>query len=276
MPKNIQSENRIGYNSKNLPNSTARAQACNPKDILQNEELIVLKMPSQARIAGSLFYPFNYAKTSPFETTKSTFTVKYPGILLFHAWKGNRYDWMPLVLRLQAAGFAVFAIDFRNHGESSKIHEFIAGESTKQIIDDAKLSYEVFSCLDFVDKNNISIVGASIGATACIQLCEYVNSSKKYPALHSMTLLSPAESYFSVNIENSILNCSSTPTFFFLEKQDPTSNNSENFDSGYKLYNDFSGEKRISIFNDIGHGAKMLKLDLIIDSIVEWLKHNQQ
>lgn len=63
-------------------------------------------------------------------------------------------------------GYAVFAFDFRGHGESGGDGSDRAGYVT-----DAKAALRFFRTLPGVDKNRIVLIGASIGADAAVDAC---------------------------------------------------------------------------------------------------------
>ena len=42
-----------------------------------------------------------------------------PAVILLHMYKSDRSAWLPLVLALEEAGFAIMTIDLRGHGEST-------------------------------------------------------------------------------------------------------------------------------------------------------------
>ena len=100
-----------------------------------------------------------------------------PGILLLHWAPGSRADWGTLAALLQGVAiaggtsnsahdsFAVLAIDFRGHGESS-------GEQDRPAnIADTLVALDVLRTLPGVDPDRIVLIGASIGADAAVDGC---------------------------------------------------------------------------------------------------------
>ena len=98
-----------------------------------------------------------------------------PGVLLMHWNPGTRGDWAMLAALLQGAGvaetaaanrgFAVFAFDFRGHGESG------GTPSQEGYIHDAKAALALFQSLPSVDSNRVVLIGASIGGDAAVDAC---------------------------------------------------------------------------------------------------------
>ena len=98
------------------------------------------------------------------------------GVLLLHWNPGTRNDWNTLAVLLQGmaisnpspdvSGYAVFAFDFRGHGESGG-----SGEDRAGYVNDAQVALQLFRTLPGVDENRIVMIGASIGADAAVDVC---------------------------------------------------------------------------------------------------------
>src|SRR5262245_17380011 len=98
------------------------------------------------------------------------------GVLLLHWNPGTRNDWNTLAALLQGMaisnpssgrdGYAVFAFDFRGHGESGG-----SGDDRARYMNDAQAALQLFRTLPGVDKNRIVMIGASIGADAAVDAC---------------------------------------------------------------------------------------------------------
>jgi pimeloyl-ACP methyl ester carboxylesterase len=88
---------------------------------------------------------------------------------------GSREDWNMLATLLQGAavssqqanqqGYAVFAFDFRGHGESG------GSADRAGYLMDARAALDRFRTLPGVDPNWIIAIGASIGADAAVDAC---------------------------------------------------------------------------------------------------------
>lgn len=100
-----------------------------------------------------------------------------PGVLLMHWNPGDRSDWMMLAGLLQGVGmagpsggseprsYAVFAFDFRGHGESG------GSSDTDGYLQDANAALALFRSMQGVDPEHIVLIGASIGADAAVAAC---------------------------------------------------------------------------------------------------------
>lgn len=99
-----------------------------------------------------------------------------PGIILMHMMGKNKDSWQPLPALLQGIGsahqsarqrsYAVFAFDFRGHGESGG-----TSGDRPAMLDDARAALAAFQALPDVDPERVVLIGASIGADAAVDVC---------------------------------------------------------------------------------------------------------
>ncbi len=111
-------------------------------------------------------------------------------VLLLHMLGRSKEDWKEFALQLQSRGYDVLAIDFRGHGSSSgNLAMFSADDFNSMVLDvEAALNF-------FPDTEQISIVGASIGANIALKY------AAKNQGILRVVLLSPGKEYRGVNIE---------------------------------------------------------------------------
>ena len=227
-----------------------------------------------------MFYPSQYFtqnKNSAGDDTgaETAINKRYPAAILLHMWERDRYDWLKLIPELQKANYVVMAIDLRGHGKS------LYRSNGKRITSDVytnlpNMKYDAIAAYQFagrqkiVDPEKISVMGASIGAIVAVKFA-YATMFMKNMPINSLTLISPAENYFSVDIKEIISRCRPIPILFVLDKQDPSPEKTNIFSSGNKLYIDFPGIKKAIISNGLGHGTKMLSRPQVISSIIEWV-----
>lgn len=89
------------------------------------------------------------------------------GIMLMHMMRARKESWQSLPTLLQSQqGYAVFAFDFRGHGESKGSSSDRAG-----MLEDARAALSTFRALSGVDPERIVLIGASIGADAAVDIC---------------------------------------------------------------------------------------------------------
>jgi len=127
--------------------------------------------------------------------------VRAPAVLLLHQLGRARATYEAFLQPLRDAGFASLSLDFRGHGDSTKVW-------------DKDISWEDFSENDWqgintdvatalaglrkqrgVDPENIAVVGASIGANTAL-----VTASGD-PGIKSVVLLSPGLDYRGIKTE---------------------------------------------------------------------------
>jgi pimeloyl-ACP methyl ester carboxylesterase len=121
--------------------------------------------------------------------------LRAPGLLLLHMLGRDRHTFDSLLEPLRAAGFALFAIDFRGHGESTVgpagtlNWEDFKEKEWQTISNDVGAAIETLKKRRGVDPDALAIVGASIGANAALL------AGAADPSIRSLVLLSPGLDY---------------------------------------------------------------------------------
>lgn len=249
---------------------------------IKGEEIVRFIAEDGIEIEGSVFYPQEL--TSPDGKIDKSLSKGrlYPCVMLLHQWHADRYDWLPIIPEFLNEGFIVFIFDLRGHGKTYELEqakgtdmELYDEDYTKEMLKDSTAAMDyLYSSINLVDKNRISLVGSSIGTLVAIQTCEMIAKIRKYNKIKSMALMSPAKNYFAVEVHKSILFCADVPILFILERNDPMKYHARNFISGIDLCRLHWGIKKVVIVEDIGHGSKMLKENTLIKEILDWIKQN--
>ena len=238
-----------------------------PDKLLPGEETISLQTKDKLNIGASIYYPTEY-------TRNPSNDKKYPAVILIHSWLRDRSDWTPFIPALQQAGYAVIAIDLRNHGvsDSKKYWHLATERHLDKMPYEAQAAYDYITAKGFVDKTKIYAMGVSIGAIIAIKLCYEIN--RRYPnnPLKGLVLVSPAKNYFGVYIDNTIDFCTATPFLFVMDKTDPGPNDNSIYTSGIEIYHLFHGPKAKIEFDGTGHGNKMIAAPRFTDEVISWLK----
>jgi pimeloyl-ACP methyl ester carboxylesterase len=238
-----------------------------PDKLLPGEEVITLQTKDKLSIGGSVYYPAEY-------TQNQSNSKKYPAVILLHSWLRDRSDWTPFIPALQQAGYVVIAIDLRNHGTSDNKkywHRADYNHMSKMIFE-ASAAYDYLNSKEFVDKAKIYTMGVSIGAIIAVKLCYAINTNYRHKPLAGAVLVSPAENYFNVPIDNTINFCVTTPFLFVMDKTDPRPNDNSIYVSGNVVFNAFHGQKAKIEFNGTGHGNKMIATERFTNEVLAWLK----
>lgn len=157
---------------------------------------ITVDSPDSIELVGYLYLP------------QKLENEKVPLVILLHQMRMDHKIWADLVNYIANEGMAVFAMDLRGHGYSiydiakHKIkpkwqisaNEFLLYPSDVQQIVDSTLSrYN-----SHLDKNNLAIVGASIGANTALLFAQ------KNPTVKYTALLSPGLNYRGLKISEAV------------------------------------------------------------------------
>lgn len=114
--------------------------------------------------------------------------------ILLHMLGSDRSSWAELATKLNKAGFSVLAPDWRGHGRSTKRGSEMLNFRLFKTEDYLAMDLDVHAAFEFLDqkdinRENIHVVGASIGANAALII------GAEIPTIRSVVLLSPAEDY---------------------------------------------------------------------------------
>lgn len=110
-------------------------------------EAVQLTTPDGVALAGLYYAP-------------STETA--PGVLLLHQRGGRKENWTSLAQLLQKNGYAVMTVDFRGHGQSKGVVNWIGADQ------DVMAAFDYLKARPEVDPNRLALIGASIGTQEAI------------------------------------------------------------------------------------------------------------
>jgi pimeloyl-ACP methyl ester carboxylesterase len=216
-------------------------------------------------IIGSYYSPLNASSSS---TTT-------PTIILLHMLGKDRSTWNAFASTLsQKEGYAVLSIDLRGHGESVKqnngntisFQSFTPEDYNKMVLD-VKAAKQFLITNKHANPNNISIVGASIGANVAI------NYAAVDPTIKSVVLFSPGLNYRGVSTEQAITKYKNNSVYIAATEGDSEAAGSSkilcekiNCDGNLKIY---SGG------NSNSHGTNMFSDQSLNpqlqDLVISWL-----
>ena len=238
-----------------------------PDKLLPGEETVTLQTKDKLNIGASIYYPVEYTKNPSNDK-------KYPAVILIHSWLRDRSDWTPFIPALQEAGYAVIAMDLRNHGvsDSKKYWHLATTPHLTRMPYEARAAYEYITAKGFIDKTRVYAMGVSIGAIIAVKFCYEINARYRHTPLKGLVLVSPAKNYFGVSIENTLDFCRATPFLFVVDKTDPRPNDNNIYISGMEAYDAFHGAKAKIEFNGAGHGNKMIETERFTNEVISWLK----
>jgi len=175
-----------------------------------------------------------------------------PGIVLLHMLTRSHDDWAAAGSRLADAGYAVFAIDFRNGGDA----------------DAAGLERDVRAAKAFlrerpeVTPNAFGIAGASIGANMALL------DAADDPAVQSVALLSPGLDYRGLRTEAAMKKFGARPVLLVSSTKDPYA-----WRSVKTLAAIGSGAREVRLSDALAHGTMLLQRDPdLIAALVDWFR----
>ncbi len=195
---------------------------------------------------------------------------KAPAVVLLHMMPAEKESWYDFQKKLAEAGFQSLAIDFRGHGESVlKDGETIDYQNFTDKEQQDKI-YDVEAAVKFFEnkeilKENISLVGASIGANLALQY-QSENSNIK-----TSILMSPGLDYRGVTSEDKIKDLTDGQSVLLCSGGDKDDYSRKTI---RKLFEEASVKKEIKIFEDAEHGTNLFKTHPEFqDYIINWLKN---
>jgi pimeloyl-ACP methyl ester carboxylesterase len=220
-------------------------------------------------IIGSYYSPLNVVSNASSSTTT-------PTVILLHMLGKDRSAWNAFASTLsQKGGYAVLYIDLRGHGESVKqnngniisFQSFTPDDYNKMVLD-VKAAKQFLITIKNANPNNISIVGASIGANVAI------NYAAMDPTIKSVVLLSPGLNYRGVYTEEAITKYKNNNSVYIAA----TEGDSEAADGSKILCEKINCDGNLKIYsggNSNRHGTNMFSDQSLNpplqDLIISWL-----
>lgn len=179
------------------------------------------------------------------------------GVILLHMLNGDKNDWNDFIPELEAKRYHVIAIDMRGHGDSDlDWHDF---ENKDEF---ARSVLDVEAAKKYLQKKgvkNIGIIGASIGSSIALK------HASQSDDIRTIVLISPGLSYRGVNVVGDMERYG-RDVYITATEGDVTS-----AIAAMKLERLATGNKKISLYKNAGHGTEMLEYEEIRAEIIDWL-----
>jgi esterase/lipase len=185
-------------------------------------------------------------------------------VILLHKFASDKSEWTFFANELNQKGYAVVALDFRGHGESTRNGRAITWQSFTNA-DFNDMTKDVSAARDWLTNkgyDEYAIVGASIGANTALNYA--VNDS----AVKTIVLLSPGLEFKGIVTNQTIRNFTK-PIFIVASNEDTYSARSATI-----LYESTAGKKEIKLYDGAGHGVAMFARTDLDRLILNWLKDN--
>jgi pimeloyl-ACP methyl ester carboxylesterase len=178
-----------------------------------------------------------------------------PGVLLLHQRGADRTSWEALALKLQAAGYAVLAVDQRGHGETGGAEDWALAQ------DDASAALEMLASLPGIGPGQVIVIGASLGANVGLNACAAL------PGCAAAVLLSPGLDYRGVSTAGAMARLGARPVLIIAGEND-----GNNPADSLALGSMAAGDHEVLVFPQGGHGMALLDaVPDLADRIVAWL-----
>ncbi len=193
------------------------------------------------------------------------------GIILLHMMPANKSSWRAFAPKLSERGLHVLAIDLRGHGSSGGgpdgYLQFTDEEHEESVLD-------IETAVDFliqkgVDKDKITLIGASIGANLAIAYMTLHHETK------SGVLLSAGTKYRGVDALHAIKSITSPQRLFFATSTDDVHSSGSNYDMNITLITALAQEveRKLVVYKSAGHGTNMFGKEEpdLAEEIIVWL-----
>ncbi len=182
-------------------------------------------------------------------------TPPWSGVILLHMLGRDRSSWDDHARQLTSAGYAVFALDMRGHGDTGGVVDWDLAENDIQQV------WNNLSTKPDIDPDRLALVGASIGAN--LALVAGANEA----GVRTVVLLSPGLDYAGVKTEAAMVAYGDRPVLIVASQEDTYS-----ADSSQILKEIAAGEVKLVMYQNAGHGTNMLAGETGTgELIIEWL-----
>jgi len=180
------------------------------------------------------------------------------GVLLVHMMGRDSADWSFLSKKLHQIQFSTIAIDLRGHGKSAKAGVPLQDGDYLAMLGDLEAGA---NWLRSKGIDNISCVGASIGANLCAQL------GARDPRIVNLVLLSPGLNYKGITSGDALKQYGNRPVLLVAAEDDRFAPR-----SAAALEEVAQGQVHYELFAEGGHGTKMLtRASTLEQTVMSWL-----
>lgn len=201
-----------------------------------------------------------------------------PQALLLHMMPATKESYTKFAEKLKEAGISSLAIDFRGHGDSTRIMNQESGiRKGSEVLDyknftdaqqqakilDVRAAVEWLTRNKQVTKNRLVVVGASIGANLALQ---YLAENPEVPAA---VLLSPGLDYRGVITQPLAQLIKPTQALYFAASAD----DEYSLTTNRMLYALTPAKKTIKEFTTAGHGTTMFEREPgFMSELIIWIQ----
>ncbi|MDP1719242.1 MAG: alpha/beta fold hydrolase [bacterium] len=189
-------------------------------------------------------------------------------LVLVHMMPATKESWKEFAEQASAEGFSAIAIDLRGHGQSQSGpngYEAFADEEHQQSMKDLEAAVE-FLKTQGASPENITLIGASIGANLCLWFLA------EHPEFKKAVLLSAGESYRGIKAPPLLVRLSAGQSLLMFASEDDIRNGASNADINKRLAEAVPEKvnKKLVVYPTGGHGTAYL--EKAVPVILDFLK----
>lgn len=178
-----------------------------------------------------------------------------PGVLLVPMEGTGREVYAALAERLQAAGYAVLAVDLRGYGDTGGDPDWTLAPA------DVRDALDMLADFPGVNRGQLAVVGASTGANLALNTCA------DFAGCNAAVLLSPGLDYHGITTAGAMARMGQRAVLIVAGEND-----GNNPADSITLDSAATGDHRLEIYPNAGHGTDMLAAQPgLADGIVAWL-----
>lgn len=188
-------------------------------------------------------------------------------VILLHQLGSDKSSFTNFANELNKNGYAVIALDFRGHGESTTHYGKTETWQSFTNADFNDMTKDVSAARDWLTNkgyDEFAIVGASIGANTAL------NYAANDSDVKTIVLLSPGLEYKGIVVNQTIRNFNRS-IFIVASNGDTYSARTAGI-----LYQYASGAKDIKLYDGVAHGTMLFDRTDLDKLILNWLKNNFQ
>jgi pimeloyl-ACP methyl ester carboxylesterase len=236
---------------------------------------VTIPMPDGLNIVGRLYDPAltkdeDGEIVTPADGETDYTGPKYPLIILLHGLNLSQAHWQTLPKTLMESGYAVFAMDLRGHGQSTKKisgrglnWRSLNGDDWTQVYRDVVKVIAYFGTTEDypeVDASTVGLVGEQLGANVAIW------AAKRSDKVHSLVLLTPNMNIKGLDAGKGLIDYPYNTMILVNQDEQDT------YSAARYLYGWLQGPKELQVYQHAGAGAEMITAKpAIAYQIRDWL-----
>lgn len=180
------------------------------------------------------------------------------GVVLVHMLGRSGEDWSSFSQKLLKSGMSNIAPDLRGHGSSAKAGEELSDDDYRNMLHDVNAA---IAWLRTQGVQNVSCVGASIGANLCLQ------AAAEDPMVVNVVMLSPSLNTKGIVTPPALKTYGNRPLLLVASEEDTAAAHAATL-----LHERAQGQVYLEMYAGAGHGTRMMNREASLEGMVQsWL-----